>query len=132
MHRAEGTLNGIPHPAYGLVHGRLAPCQRLVLLCLVHDAAFEPHAGERAAVFGRIIALVRQYRRALCRVRLSQRRFKVPYVTFVGRRGLLGYDGPVLVDDRVAFVAEMALAGFIPSALSDDAGEASPSLRLSG
>ena len=38
VHRAEGTLNGIPHPAYGLVHGRIAPCQGLVLLRLVHDA----------------------------------------------------------------------------------------------
>ena len=103
-----------------------------VLLRLVHDAAFELHAGEHASVLGRGIALVGHHRHALCQARLSQWRFKVLHAALVGRCGLLGNDEPVLVNDSVAFVAEMALAGFIPSALSDDAGEASPSLRLSG
>lgn len=40
VHRAEGALNSIQRPAYSLVHGRLAHCQRLVILRLGHDEAF--------------------------------------------------------------------------------------------
>ena len=77
---------------YGLIHGGLAFRQPTVLLCLVHDAAFQLHAGKRVPVLQRVVALVGHHRHTLLQVRFLQRRCEVLYVAPVGGSGLLGND----------------------------------------